>query len=521
MYLHLDSEKVIIGEPTNYPVYVFSQFFIHKDEERNKEIQFCLLTNILNPLIEKVYLLNEREYTYKEMGLQMDYPKVIQIVTGRRLRYSDIFLHVDLLKLEGYIVAHNIDIFFDDTIKMLPKTDLHERKMIMAQLRWEYSGPNKDVKLFGPRADSQDTWIYHSKWNDNFMKYLRAFNFEFGMPGCDNSIAYIFKLLDFGLVNDPELIHTLHYHKTQIRDYTNKDRIKMPYAMICPASAENPIKPDVTLDECNILHDFIKNAREPYLIPRISGMEAICACFPSKINQPAMKNNAGVQISNAQSCKKWCKEYLKAFENCSMYGGWGKNNEDLVYRGIESAHLEIEYICEGKPRFWSHCLDVFDQIERRAWTLGLAGKRILIVSAFAKSMREKLPFLDKIYGKDIFPNCTFQFIIPPQTHASNPSREWDVELDEFYEKLDKVTDYDVALVSAGGNGNLICNHIYEKGHSAIYVGGVLQMFFGLLGGRWLDERSAIVRMYLNEYWSRPKEEERPIDYKNIENGAYF
>ena len=87
--------------------------------------------------------------------------------------------------------------------------------------------------------------------------------------------------------------------------------------------------------------------------------------------------------------------------------------------------------------------------------------------------------------------------------------------------LDQISDYDVALVSAGGYGSLICNHIYETGHSAIYVGGVLQMFFGLLGGRWLVERKAIVRMYVNQYWSRPKESERPAGYKKIENGCYF
>ena len=520
MYLKLQSETPELGESTKQPIYLISQFFIHKDEERNKELQFCLLTNVFNDAVDKIYLLNERHYTNNEMGLHKDTPKIVQIVIGRRLTYADVFINVELLKLEGYVVFHNSDIFFDKTLTELPKINLHEKQSIMTQLRWEYEGPNKDIKLFGPRADSQDSWIYHTNWNHKFMKYIKAFNFEFGMPGCDNSIAYIFKIMNFGLINDPSLIHTLHYHKTEIRDYTAKDRIKMPYAMITPVGVEDNHIPDATLEQSDMLYEFIKNATEPYLIPRISGMEAICACYPSRVN-PAMKNNAGVKISTPLSCRKWAKEYMKAFENCHMYGGWGKKNEDLVYRGIEPAHNEIEYLCEGKPRFWSHCLDVFDQIEKQPWTMGLENKRILIVSSFAKSMKKKVPYLDKIYGRDIFPNCKFEFIIPPQTHASNPSREWDVELDEFYERLDKITDYDVALVSAGGNGNLICNHIYETGHSAIYVGGVLQMFFGLIGGRWLDERKAIVNMYHNQYWSRPMEEEQPKDFKNIENGAYW
>jgi hypothetical protein len=47
------------------------------------------------------------------------------------------------------------------------------------------------------------------------------------------------------------------------------------------------------------------------------------------------------------------------------------------------------------------------------------------------------------------------------------------------------------------------------------------MLFGVLGARWLKETPDAVRLYLNEHWSRPKESERPRDYKNIENGCYF
>jgi hypothetical protein len=58
--------------------------------------------------------------------------------------------------------------------------------------------------------------------------------------------------------------------------------------------------------------------------------------------------------------------------------------------------------------------------------------------------------------------------------------EWDRELDIFCQKLDNcLNGCDVALVSAGGYGNLICNEIYKRGVSSVYVGGVLQMYFGI------------------------------------------
>jgi hypothetical protein len=45
------------------------------------------------------------------------------------------------------------------------------------------------------------------------------------------------------------------------------------------------------------------------------------------------------------------------------------------------------------------------------------------------------------------------------------------------------------------------------------------MLFGVLGARWLKETPDAVRLYLNEHWSRPKESERPRDYKILKTGA--
>jgi phenolic acid decarboxylase len=57
--------------------------------------------------------------------------------------------------------------------------------------------------------------------------------------------------------------------------------------------------------------------------------------------------------------------------------------------------------------------------------------------------------------------------------------------------------------------------------SAIYAGGVLQMFFGIYGSRWLKEKPEILRIYMNNHWSRPSENEKPNGHNNIENGCYW
>jgi hypothetical protein len=117
----------------------------------------------------------------------------------------------------------------------------------------------------------------------------------------------------------------------------------------------------------------------------------------------------------------------------------------------------------------------------------------------------------------------FEYIVPPMTQAGDPAREFDVELADFYRRLDQLKDkYDIALVSCGGYGNLVCNYIFETHRkSAVYVGGVLQMYFGVLGGRWLKDRADVVRLFLNEHCARTKLTERPKDCDAVESGCYW
>jgi hypothetical protein len=89
-------------------------------------------------------------------------------------------------------------------------------------------------------------------------------------------------------------------------------------------------------------------------------------------------------------------------------------------------------------------------------------------------------------------------------------------------KINHIKDqFDIALCSCGGYGNPVVGFIHSIGKSAIYVGGVLQMYFGVLGGRWEHERQDIVELYKNEYWTRPSEEERPKGHETIERSCYW
>ena len=82
-------------------------------------------------------------------------------------------------------------------------------------------------------------------------------------------------------------------------------------------------------------------------------------------------------------------------------------------------------------------------------------------------------------------------------------------------------DFDIALVSCGGYGLPICNHIKENiKKSAIYIGGGLQLFFGVIGNRWLNREDWKKRIKESpSKFIRPIEKQ--INSDRVENSCYY
>lgn len=571
MKLILHSKPVEIFQPTDQyivtgphsEIHLFTQFFVHKNAQRNEEIRYCLQRNCDNPHVGRIHLLNERVFTSDELGVTGEgAAKIHQEVVGKRLNFQTVFQYIRESRLKGYFVLANADIFTDTTLGALHMTTMHQKKQAMVQLRYDYhraDEPLEKAVLFGPRFDSQDTWIFHSSFPIQ-MNQEKLFAFDFGRPGCDNKIVYLLCMLGYEMFNDPSFVRTYHYHRSVMRDYFGKESVPKPWGVVVPyGSMAMTIPPSLGInlqevclttqgfqymnyDDHTMLYDYIAGklqAGENFIIPRIAGIENNFAVFArimvqsggnqpnleAYFNQvrPAMKTNAGILLSSWPSIQKYSALYLKAFDNCDMYSGWEIQGE--VYKHINQSHDFIRSTYGSKRIFWAFALDVFHYIyDAKAWTKSLQGRRILIVSPFVESIRERVPKRAQLYdGVDLFPGCTFVYIAPPMTQAGENSREFDVELDAFCRRLDELKDsYDVALVSCGGYGNLVCNYIFENHQkSAVYVGGVLQMYFGVLGGRWLKERADVVRLFLNEHWGRPKQSERPSQCDAIENGCYW
>jgi hypothetical protein len=203
--------------------WMITQFFKHKDNKRFKEIKECLTRNCACPHIDKIILINEKDLSAEYENIN-GASKIEQFISGRRLTYANFLQYVyDVVPKNVFTVLCNADIYFGDSLLDLHKINMEDK--MLGLLRWDVD-TGGDAKIFGPRADSQDTWIFLSdsiksrKWDYNKL------NFQLGQPGCDNAFAGHILRQRFLLSNPAVTFKTFHLHNTNIRNYDKKDYIR-------------------------------------------------------------------------------------------------------------------------------------------------------------------------------------------------------------------------------------------------------------------------------------------------------
>ena len=63
-------------------------------------------------------------------------------------------------------------------------------------------------------------------------------------------------------------------------------------------------------------------------------------------------------------------------------------------------------------------------------------------------------------------------------------------------------------------------HVKRIGKQAIHLAGWTQVLFGITGRRW-EVHDIRMKHLINEFWIRPDESERPINFKQVEDGCYW
>lgn len=151
------------------------------------------------------------------------------------------------------------------------------------------------------------------------------------------------------------------------------------------------------------------------------------------------------------------------------------------------------------------------------WTKNLAGKRVLAISTHAESIMHQWKNRHNVWGERLEDIAPFELVhvIRAPYHPSIDSRQypncnnwWDMV--EYVKKLMEQYDFDVLLSGASTSSPMFVDHAKLMGRIGIQTGGVLQLFFGLLGGRWAKVQgySDWHKMF-NEHWIYPLKIDEP------------
>ena len=216
------------------PIYLIQQYFVSPKQARQNELKKVLEKNLACDYIDKIILLNENIHPIP------DHPKITQVNIGKRLSYYDVFKYVkNNVQEDAHIVFSNSDIYLDNTLCALYSIDMNKR--FLALLRYEDDGTSQP-KLFGPRPDSQDTWIFNSKSLD-FEPSENDLGFPFGISGCDNAISVEMLKRRFIVANPCLTIKTYHVHNSNIRTYNKIDVIDKPFFLYLDPTAIQEYNP--------------------------------------------------------------------------------------------------------------------------------------------------------------------------------------------------------------------------------------------------------------------------------------
>ena len=225
---------------------------------------------------------------------------------------------------------------------------------------------------------------------------------------------------------------------------------------------------------------------------------------------------------DVQVLKDFTTKHIESIKNSDCLASFAVNFNNLVplQKIFANSFPHIELI-------HSRSIEPFHirQTNQIPWSRYLKGKKVLIINSFVESFQSQMKNGFKLYDDcNIFADDQeFIYYKSFQTCVGNHIHEdWNETLNIMCNDI-KDLDFDIALLGCGSYGLPMCNYIKTKLHkSAIYIGGGIQLLFGVKGERWRthDVISKIINNCKCEF-IRPSQEETIPNAKKIENGCYW
>lgn len=216
---------------------------------------------------------------------------------------------------------------------------------------------------------------------------------------------------------------------------------------------------------------------------------------------------------------EWYRRNEEAIKNSDILGF-----VDISEEIKNDAKFLSQFCGRKKEFFFKNEIEVLDPVFLLGgekiddlWTKNLKGKKVLVVSSHEKTIKSQYNNMKKIWGENLDDIAGFDLVgvIKPPFHPATDDRQfngcnsWDLTLDYLYNIISEY-EYDVLLVGAGAYSPCIADFAKKSGKIGITLCGAIQIYFGILGTRWVDGSDfQNWKSLANESWVFPFEEDLP------------
>jgi hypothetical protein len=226
----------------------------------------------------------------------------------------------------------------------------------------------------------------------------------------------------------------------------------------------------------------------------------------------AVHVNSGIFSNDDDSLDRFSETYLAAVEATDVMGVWFNRNE----------HKIVEKYCPAAKLVQLEALNPVHH--ERPWSSELAGKRVLVVHPFARTIESQYRTKRALLFEN--PNVLPEFELSTLTAVQSIAGQrpdfptWFDALEHMRGQIEAV-DFDVAIIGAGAYGLPLGAAVKRMGRQCVQLGGATQLLFGIRGRRWEVESPDDIAPLFNEHWVRPSAEETPQDCSSVEGGCYW
>ena len=253
---------------------------------------------------------------------------------------------------------------------------------------------------------------------------------------------------------------------------------------------------------------------KPFLVTRTGNVEARAIIAGTATQE--LRYSAGWycrdETAEAQVFEDWASRYIAALQRSHLI---------MI---VPSQRIDCEPLLNSIA-LAAPCADTMQlaALVRFMGALSHTKKRILVINSKVSLMRSQA-----VKFSDLFPHAGIMADFPERltylrSFDTYPGHEPGASWSETYQQLCNSVDqhdFDVALLGCGCYGLPLCDYIFTtKCRSAFYVGGFIQLLFGILGKRWLSRERE--RAYFNEHWIHVPPEMVPTNAERFEGGAYW